>query len=361
MRKIYVIKATLLFSATLFAFIFVKAQDIATDGKGEYIFSIPSPKKFEPRIDARSFGLSFRTWQFRRKLYYIKSENVDDKYDVPSGDTAVYTMAKSWNINFNLIALNNNSNGLLYNSLNNLTPTIEVGVNWGFDSLINPTTRHWYLTFSASPFFTYQHFKVYDTTQLSNPRQKINRPSFGLRLSTNIFRRTAYAISLSVAYQKLILTDDLTSFQNKPNRFYVNNDIALNGTNDGYLAPLTPVGNWRLSASVPLFNLPLIREASFCLIPYYFNEKSKGESFNHNAGITLTYLFNKFYKFDIEGKRTINPSARYLFGDAFSIGYNFINTANRNQPYVFVSAAFNIGDIKFKPIDEKNTTEVQKK
>ncbi|MBK7764416.1 MAG: hypothetical protein IPI46_13900 [Bacteroidetes bacterium] len=164
------------------------------------------------------------------------------------------------------------------------------------------------------------------------------------------FRLTKFAISLSGTYQYSILTDKLTPYQKQPNTFYYDNNISTNGQNDGYISPVKPVSNYRISISSPQFWLSgrKNKKLPFAITPYYFGVFSNEQSPNNNLGLVINFLGQSFNRYDKKPDGSFDKSARYKFAQALNIGYNIISTGNKDPRYFFVSGTFSL--VSFKPI-----------
>lgn len=223
----------------------------------------------------------------------------------------------------------------------NLTPHFEIGISRGIDSLINPSRIKRYYTLSGSLFADFQSFDLYDTVN-KKFLPKYNKTSYGATIGLNIFFKTKYALSLNITYKNSIETEDQVSYQKKgSNTIYVDDNVATNGEEDGYLSPLTPKKNWRFSFAVPWF---IKSERSIAIIPYYFANFGNGLKPKNNAGIMFTFLNDPFRNFDAKNPANREASTKYSFKSAFSLGLNLISTGSEKHSYVFLS-----GTITFEP------------
>lgn len=253
-------------------------QDIITDSKGNFIFGMPATT-IQPTLSSNNVGISTPLKYISRKMYYI--------VDRVSLDT-VNTMSKSHVIFAKANIVNNTKSTLIFNSKTNYSPSLEIGIAWGFDTLYHPSEKAGlYFTYSASVFGEYQNFNYYDTIAHSFAANKTNRISPGIKFNVTAFKGTAFSISASLSYQNSIVTDDLTSYQKRPNTFYFDPNISTNGQNDGYLSPVNPKENFRLSLSLPQFWLSGKENIKlpFVITPYYHGLISKINKPNNNLGI----------------------------------------------------------------------------
>lgn len=166
-----------------------------------------------------------------------------------------------------------------------------------------------------------------------------------------MFHRTSFALAFTASYQRSFVTDELIPVAERAATFYVDNTIATNGKAVGYVGPFEAKDNWRLSTALPLFSLSGEKNEifPFAPTPYYFVRISEGSKPNHNAGILLSFLPKRFYKFDkVLGTDTYNPAARYKFKGALTLGYNLISSGKDDQRYFFVGGTFTLGDTKAK-------------
>lgn len=336
-------KITLLASFMIIALgtsLSASSQDVATDNGGKPIFTIPSTKKIIPEVALNNLGLSYTPLHLKRVKYYVV-ENNDRKY----------TMYKSTTINLKGNIVSNDEDVLLIGKDLKVTPHIEIGLNRGFDTLINPSRIGHYYTLSGALFADFQSFDLYDTTT-KKFLDKYHRTSYGGRVSLNIFYGTKSAIAFNLSYQNSIVTDDQTSFQKKSsNTIYVDNNVATNGTTDGYLSPVSPSKNWRFSIAFPQF---LNSSKNLTLIPYYFVKFGEGITPKNNAGIMFTILNDKFRNFD-RPNGVFDQSARYTFETAFSVGLNLLSTGTDKHNYIFLSGTLSFGKTKPKVDTEQNT------
>ncbi|SDK43135.1 hypothetical protein SAMN05421823_102717 [Catalinimonas alkaloidigena] len=315
------------------------AQDVITDSKGNFIFGVPTTT-IQPELSSKNVGFTAPIHQFYRKMYYVLDAN--------SGDT-INTMAKSQILFFKANAVNNSKSTLIFDKKTNYSPVVELGYSWGFDSLINPSAKAgFYFTYSVSAFGEYQNFNYYDTINDSFSNSKTNRFSPGIRGNLSIFRSTKFVISLSASYQHSIATDNLTSYQNRSNTFYIDDNVASNGTNDGYFSPIDPTRNYRLSISLPQFwiSSSLGSKLPFALTPYYYVNISDVYIPKNNFGIVLSFLSKKFDRFDRNSNGSFNSEARFAFAQAFNIGYNIVSAGSKDPNYFFVSGTFSLNTIK---------------
>lgn len=336
-------KKYILVSAFLIGLMNAKSQDVITDSKGNFLFGVPTTT-VQPQLSSSNVGITTPIRNFYKKLYYVVDKTTKD---------TIYTMAKSKILFTKANVVNNSKSTLLFNSKTNYSPSLEVGLSWGFDSLINPSSKAgFYKTYSVSVFGEYQNFNYYDTITQSFGAKKTNRISPGVKANITIFRQTKFAISLSGTYQYSILTDKLTSYQNRPNTFYFDNNISSNGQVDGYISPVKPVSNYRISVSSPQFWLSgkWNKKLPFALTPYYFGVFANGQLPNNNLGIVLSFLGKGFYKYDKNSDGKYDKSARYKFTQALNLGYNIISTGNKDPRYFFVSGTFSLAAFKPKNI-----------
>lgn len=331
-------KTTLFLILLVLTVVFANAQDVITDSKGQFLFGVPTTT-IQPQLSSNNVGIVSPLLQFYRFRYYVEDETKNK----------IYTMAKSKVLFLKANVVNNSKSTLIFNKKTNYSPSLEVGLAWGFDSLMNPSAKAgFYRTYSISLFGEYQNFNYYDTLSKSFAPTKTNRISPGIKANLTLFRSTLYAISFSAAYQKSIITDNLTSYQNRANSFYFDNSVSTNGQVDGYIAPVRPIGNYRFSFSVPQFwvsgswndKLP------FALTPYYFGVYADGIKPSNNLGLTLSFLGERFRKFDRTTNGDFDPKARYKFAQAFNIGYNLISTGSKEPRYLFVSGTFSLASFQ---------------
>lgn len=347
MRKLTSLILTIVFVFPVFG------QDIVTDSKGNFIFGMPATT-IQPTLSSNNVGISTPIKYFSRKMYYI--------VDSTSKDT-VNTMSKSHILFAKANIVNNTKSTLIFNSKTNYSPSFEFGIAWGFDTLYHPSEKAgFYFTYSASVFGEYQNFNYYDTISQSFAASKTNRISPGIKGNITAFKGTTFAISASMSYQNSIVTDNLTSYQKRPNTFYFDPNISTNGQNDGYLSPVNPTENLRLSLSLPQFWLSgkWNTKVPFVITPYYHGLISKKNIPNNNFGVVLSILPKPFRKFDRDNS-TYKKDAIFKFAQAFNLGYNFISTGNKDPKFFFVSGTFNLGVFKPKkdiPRD-KNSLETQ--
>jgi hypothetical protein len=334
MRKFYFLLGLIFFTSKAIT------QDVITDSKGNFLFGVPTTT-IQPQISSNNVGITSPIRNFYKKLYYTVNDDTND---------TVYTMAKSKVFFIKANVVNNTKSTLIFNGKTNYSPSMELGLSWGFDSLINPSSKTgFYKTYSVSVFGEYQNFNYYDTITQRFGENKTNRVSPGIKANITLFRLTKYAISLSGTYQYSILTDKLTSYQKRPNTFYFDNSISTNGQNDGYISPVEPIGNYRLSLSVPQFWLSgkNNKKLPFAVTPYYFGVFAKGQAPNNNIGIVLSLLGQSFHRYDNNSDGSFDKNARFKFAQSLNLGYNFISTGNIDPQYFFVSGTFSLA--AFKP------------
>ena len=328
----------------------IHSQEVITDSKGDFIFGVPSTT-VQPTLSSNNVGVLTPVSHFYRKIYYVVDEN--------SLDT-INTMAKSKLIFAKFNVVDNSKSQLKFNSKINISPSMEFGIAWGFDSLINPSA--WggtYFTYSLSVFASYQNFSFYDSVAKVFSSEKTNRISPGIKGNITMFKGTLFALSGSATYQNSIITENLTSYQLRSNTFYFDANIASNGQNEGFLSPLKSTNNLRLSLSFPQFWLSgsWNNFLPFAVTPYYFGIYSSVIKPNHNAGIILSFIGKRFRKFDRKDSGDFDSEARYKFAQALNIGYNFISTERAEQKYFFVSGTFDLNTFKPKkdlPRDSKS-------
>lgn len=315
------------------------AQDIATDNKGEPIFTVPSSKRIIPEVALKNIGINFTPFHLNKVKYYVMDNG--SKY---------YTMDKSTVINVKANLIDNDDDVFTIAKGTKLTPHVEIGFARSIDALINPRKINKYYTFSGSVFADFQSFDLYDTlTQKFLP--KYRRTSFGARMGMNIFFKTKSAIALNMSYKNAIVTDEETPYQKRAsNTIYTDNNILTNGTTDGYLSPLDPTENLRFSVAFPQFiksSLPL------AITPYYFVQLAEGSSPRNNAGLLFTILNDRFRDFDNNNGTDRNASKKYSFESAFSVGLNLISTGSSNRSFLFISGTISLGKSK-ETSNEKN-------
>ncbi|GAB3577680.1 hypothetical protein [Hymenobacter daeguensis] len=333
-------KIFFLFALLVFVVFKSQGQEIVNDPKGNYIFGVPQVK-IQSQISSNNIGVSVPLRRFYKKLYYVIDDNNDK----------VYTMAKSKLLFVKANVVNNSKSTLLFDSKTNVSPALELGLSWGFDSLMCPSIKSGtYKTYSISAFAEYQNFNYYNTTTKSFYERKTNRISPGIKGNFTFFKGTTFAISFSGLYQNSIVTDKLTSYQKRANSFYFDDNIAANGTNEGYISPVEPTQNLRLSVATPVFMISGSDNdrLPFAFVPYYYCLLTSGEDL-HNAGIILSFIGKRFREFDRNSNGSIKKDARYEFAQALNIGYNIIGAGSKDPNYFFVSGTFNLSNVKAKP------------
>jgi hypothetical protein len=319
------------------------AQDVITDSKGNFLFGVPTTT-IQPQISSNNVGITSPIKNFYKKLYYVVYDDSND---------TVYTMAKSKVFFVKANVVNNTKSTLIFNGKTNFSPSMEIGLSWGFDSLINPSSKAgFYKTYSVSVFGEYQNFNYYDTITQRFGSAKTNRISPGIKANLTLFRLTKFAISLSGTYQHSILTDNLTSYQKRPNTFYFDTNVSTNGQNDGYLSPVQPQSNYRLSLSIPQFWLSgrNNKKLPFAVTPYYFGVFAKGQAPNNNFGIVLSLLGQSFDRYDKKSDGSFDKTAKYKFAQALNLGYNFVSTGSKEPRFFFVSGTFSLAAFQPKKI-----------
>lgn len=333
-------KLTHVIGCCLFVFIspVLSAQEIATDNKGEAIFTIPTADPVNTEIALKNIGVKFRPFRFNKKTFFVKE-----------GGKEYFTMDKSTVINLGASLYDNDDDVFTIAKDANLTPHIEIGISRGIDALINPSKINKYYTLSGSLFADFQQFDLYDTVNKTF-LPKYNRTSYGGNIGLNIFFKTCYAFAFNLSYKNSIETDDQVSYQKKAsNTIYTDNNILSNGEDDGYLSPLTPKKNWRMSLAVPWF---LKTKRAFSIIPYYFINFGKGISPKNNAGVMFTVLNDKFRDFDKDNPADRDKGKTYTFETAFSVGLNLISTGSDKHSFIFLSGTITFGSSK-TPDDKK--------
>lgn len=130
----------------------VSAQEIATDNKGEAIFTVPSDATVNTKIALKNIGVGFRPIRFKKKKFYVTE-----------GGQKFYTMDKSTAINISASVVDNDDEVFTISKDAKLTPHIEIGISRGIDSLFNPRKINKYYTLSGSVFADFQSFDLYDT------------------------------------------------------------------------------------------------------------------------------------------------------------------------------------------------------
>jgi len=316
------------------------SQDIATDNKGEPIFTVPSSERITPEVALKNIGVNFTALRIKKIKYYVME-----------GTTKYYTMDKSTVININANLVDNDDDVFTISKDAKLTPHVELGISRGIDALINPSKIDRYYTFSALLFADFQSFDLYDTVTKSF-LPKYHHTSYGGKIGFNMFFKTKSAIAFNLAYKNSIVTDDQTSYQKKSdNTVYADNNIVTNGTSDGYLSPVDPSKNWRLSLAFPQF---LKTSKAVAIIPYYFVKFGEGIPKN-NAGIMFTVMNDKFRNFDARNSTDPNRKDTYSFETAFSVGLNLLSRGTKNNPFLFISGTITIGKSK-KSAEEKEGT-----
>ncbi|HRG82753.1 MAG TPA: hypothetical protein PLO99_09570, partial [Chitinophagaceae bacterium] len=103
-------------------------QEIATDNKGEPLFSIPSSDVANTEIALKNIGVTFRPFKFQRRRFYV----------IDSNGTNFYTMDKSTVLNIGGSLVDNDDDVLTISKDANITPHLEIGISRGIDELINP-------------------------------------------------------------------------------------------------------------------------------------------------------------------------------------------------------------------------------
>lgn len=342
-------KKTLLIFLLIFSSAFVRAQDVITDPKGNFIFGVPSTT-IQPQVSSSNVGVQIPIIFFSKKLYYIVDRNTSD---------TIYTMAKSKVLFMKANVVSNSKSTLIFNAKTNYSPSIEIGHSWGFDSLMVPSSKAgFYMTYAASVFAEYQNFNYYDTTTQAFSPTKTKRISPGIRGNFTVFKSTKFAVSFSASYQKSINTDNLTSYQKMSNTFYWDTNISSNGQNDGYLSPVDPVKTLRLSLSVPQFWISgnWNKKIPFAVAPYFYGVYADGSESNNNVGVVLSFLGTQFRKYDRNSDNTYNKKARYKFAQAFNIGYNFVSTGSKDPRFFFVSGTFSLSALKPKKVSKATSS-----
>jgi len=330
---------TLVVCAIIFSSSSTISQEIATDNKGEPIFTVPSSKRVIPEVALKNIGINFTALHLKKITYYVMEQG--SKY---------YTMDKSTVINFKTNLVDNDDDVFTIGKEAKLTPHIEIGIARGIDALINPSKIDKYYTFSGALFMDFQTFDLYDTVSKTF-LSKYHRTSYGGKVGLNIFFKTKSAIAFNLSYKNSIVTDDQTSYQKKSsNTIYVDNNILTNGTTDGYLSPVDPSKNWRFSLAFPQF---LKTRKAFAIIPYYFVKFGEGITPKNNAGILFTVLNDKFRNFDAQNAVDPGRKDTYSFETAFSVGLNLLSTGGNNNPFLFISGTITIG--KSKKTGEEKT------
>lgn len=305
-------------------------QEIATDNKGEPLFSIPSSDVANTEIALKNIGVTLRPFKFQKKRFYVNE-----------GGTKFYTMDKSTVLNIGGSLVDNDDDVFTISKDANITPHLEIGISRGIDELINPGKIKKYYTLSATVFADFQCFDLYDTVnKVFLP--KYRRTSYGAQIGANMFFKTKFAIAFNLRYKNSIETDEQVNYQKKAsNTIYVDNSIVTNGENDGFLSPLDPSKNWRVSLSFPWFLKTEKRQ--FALMPYYFISFGEGLTPKNNAGLILTMLNDKFRGFDDANTGNRDTDKKYSFDAAFSVGLNLLSTGTGNHPFIFLSGTFNLG------------------
>lgn len=322
----------------------VSAQEIATDNKGEPIFTIPSEDAINTEIALKNIGVTFRPIRFNKKSYFIMDQGL--KY---------YTMDKSTVVSIGASLVDNSDDVFTISKDAKLTPHVEIGISRGIDALINPSRINKYYTLSGSLFADFQSFDLYDTVNKTF-LPKHHRTSYGGKVGLNIFFQTKYAIAVNLSYKNSIETDDQVSYKKKSsNTIYVDNNISTNGSDDGYLSPLGPSKNWRISLAIPWF---LKTSRAFAIMPYYFINFGEGLRPKNNAGIMFTVLNDKFRDFDAGNTANRAAGKTFSFETAFSVGLNLLSIGSVNHPFLFISGTITLGSSKKTGQDKSKSNNI---
>ena len=334
MKNVYLI-VLLILSAYI-----VKAQDIIVDNKGRFLFGLPVTT-FTPKLSSNSIAVESPLSYHYKKRFFIVDSNTGDK---------IYTMSKIRVFYGKLNIVDNSKTTLTFDGKTNYSPTLEIGHSWGFDSLFVPSAKAGiYFTSSVAIIGEYQNYSYYDTVSNTFAPNKTNRISPGIKFTYTLHKGTAYAIAASATYKRSINTDNLVSYAKRSNTFFYDDNIYVNGQNDGYLSPVDPTHNFRFSLSAPLFLVSpnTNNTLPFSITPYYFLILSEGDGANNNGGIILSFYNKRFYKFDRTNAGRYKKEAAFKFDKVLNVGYNIISSKNKSPRYFFVSGAFNLG--VFKP------------
>lgn len=314
------------------------SQDLILDAKGEFIYGLPSVK-FNPTITGKNVAIQAPLPYFRKIKYYVMDNG-----------TKRYTYEQT-RLAFIKVSLNNNTkSALMFNAKTNVSPRLEFGFAKGFESLQSiSATSEPITTISGSIFADYQNFKYYDQVAKTYLPEKTNRVSPGIKFNYSWLWQTRFAISASVTYSNAIVTDDLTSYQDRTNTFYVDDKVASNGQVDGYLLPAEPTNNLRFSLALPQFwtSGRLNEVLPFFVTPYGYILLKDGSDATYNAGVTVTLMKDRFFKFDRDENGNLTNSPKYEFVESLSIGYNAFSNSKKDPTYIFISGSLNIG--KFFP------------
>ncbi|HEX6193756.1 MAG TPA: hypothetical protein VFZ42_15380 [Chitinophagaceae bacterium] len=319
-----------------------QSQDLITDLKGNFLFGVPTTT-IQPQLSSNNVGVTTPITYAYRKMYYVTDPSTGESFNTMQKSKVAFTK-------FNVVS--NSKSTLVFNKRTNVSPILELGFAWGVDTLYHPSAKKGtYFTISASVFGEYQNFKYYDTITQTFGKEKTSRISPGIRCNVSIFYSTAMAISFSAMAQKSVLTDNLKNYEKRSNTFYFDNNVTTNGQNDGYLLPITPIENYRISISAPQFWFPWAhnKKLPFVVTPYYFGTFSKGNIPNNNAGIILSFLPAPFRRFDRNKDGSLKPDSKFKFDKIINLGYNHISSGNKDPRYFFVSGTFNLGVFKPKP------------
>lgn len=316
------------------------AQDLVTDHKGDFLFGVPT-LAVQTEVTSKTAGVSIPIFP-RYSYYYVQ----------PKEDTSkkFYTMRKILVPSLKINVVNNSKSILIFDGKTNYSPSAELGLSWGFDSLFAPSRfRGLYSTFAIAITGEYQNFKYYDKVTQSFIPGRTNRVSPGIKLNASFFKGTAWAASFSLSGNYSIVTDELTSFQNLTNTFYTDQNIATNGTNDGYIAPGDPTKNIRFSVSVPQFWISGRKNSRFpfVVVPYYSLIHRIDASTTHNAGIVASFIPKRFRGFDRDDNGNFIETF-YQFSKSLGIGYNALSNSKKDPHFIFISGTFAIGQSKGK-------------
>ncbi|MCY1517380.1 hypothetical protein D9M68_520590 [compost metagenome] len=334
------LKTALAFLLLVSSALITKSQSILTDAKGDPLFVVPTSQtsiKFNAKVIGFDLPLStMGTTQF---------------YVYPGNDTTkakVYTMIMSRSWYTGLSFIENSKNVLNFSGKQNLSPAFELGFNRTLEKLQNPALKKGiFYTYSAAFFAKYQHLKVYDKTTKMTLSEEQSRISPGFKTSLNLYRGDRYAFAFNGSWQKMIETDELSTFQKVTDSYYADGNVASNGQIDGYFAPVNPIAQFRFSAAwsyygIRAFNLrdnspfSFLNKVQLAFTPYYFLTTERFEKTAHYAGMGFSIMPSRVFE-----------AAAAKFSDALTLSYNLVNSSDKKHAnFFFISGTFSFGDIK---------------
>jgi hypothetical protein len=321
----------------------LNAQDLITDNKSGTLFTMPSAL-VSPKIAPNSLGFTYPFHRRNITPYYSTSDN---QPFVDGQNEETNTMIKSTSLFFKVTVSNSTANAFDFSKYFSINPHLEFGISRSIDQFQDVrSVTTFYGTWSASVFADYQNFHTWDTTAVNPSQAHYGKIAPGAKFIFNGFVHDWFAVATSATYQYAVNIPTLKAYQQIATGFYSGPAVASNGSVAGYFGPVNADNLIRLSLTIPILAIPSIDLGAtvgkklggsvfqFVPAPYYYATLTdlKG-TVAHDLGMTLNILPYQVYN-----------KKNWSFSSAFNIGYNLMDTNNRNnQRYVFLAGTFSFG------------------